>query len=63
MRPALFWTGLAVATVTTVAAEFLPSAPSAIQTSALQPVGSFLVNNQTIITLVALLLILVSIFV
>jgi hypothetical protein len=64
MKEALFFGGLAIAGVSTVAGELLPLAPSAIQTnSILQPVGTWIINNQTILTLIGLVLIFLSIIV
>lgn len=63
MKEGLFFGGLAVAGVTALAPNLLAQAPSSIQSNpVLQPLGSWLINNQTVLVIFGLVLILVSVF-
>jgi hypothetical protein len=63
MKQWLILGGLGIAAVTNVTVQFLPGAPASIQSDpTLQPIGSFLINNQTILTILGLVLILVGLF-
>lgn len=64
MKNTLFFGGLAVAGVTLTVGFLLPQAPAAIQSNpVLQPIGSFLINNQSYFILLGLVMILLSVFV
>ena len=64
MKNVLFFGGIAVAGVAITTGFVLPQAPAAVQSNpVLQPIGSFLINNQSYFVLLGLVMILVSVFV
>lgn len=63
-KAVLFWTGAAGVAVGAGLPMILPSLPGSIQSNeTLQPIGSFIINNQGWIALVGLILMLIGLFI
>lgn len=63
MKPILFWSGATAVAAGVGIPLLLPSAPASIQSNpVLQPIGSFIINNQNWIALLGLIVMLVGLF-
>lgn len=61
LRPTFFYGGLLLAAGGTTLPVILPGLPSSVQSTA-APIGTWIINNQTLIIIIGLIMVLVSVF-